>query len=145
MSQKSMSKNDPGGENGSGYCARHASSIRLRRSGPWCRACAARRASPPCADARASPRVCITAGRKSFWKRARSGSPATPGAKRPRARLKACARRCSDLKELVAELSLENRLLKKNMIWHGLGEESRYPRDPRSWRSSAWSSSPFWA
>ena len=24
--------------------------------------------------------VCITAGRKSFWKRARSGSPATPGA-----------------------------------------------------------------
>ena len=28
-----------------------------------------------------------------------------------------------DLKELVAELSLENRLLKKNMIGHGGGEE----------------------
>ena len=44
-------------------------------------------------------------------------------AKRPRARLKACARRCATLKELVAELSLENRLLKKNMIGHGGGEE----------------------
>ena len=51
--------------------------------------------SPPCAAARASPRVCSTAGRKRFWKPARSGSPATPGAKRPRARLKACARRCA--------------------------------------------------
>ena len=28
-----------------------------------------------------------------------------------------------DLKELVAELSLENRLLKKNMLGHGGGEE----------------------
>ena len=28
-----------------------------------------------------------------------------------------------DLKELVAKLSLENRLLKKNMIGHGGGEE----------------------
>ena len=34
-------------------------------------------------------------GSKAFWKRARSGSPATPGAKRPRVRLKACARRCA--------------------------------------------------
>ena len=84
-------------------------------------------ASPPCAAARASPRVCITAGRKSFWKRVRSGSPATPGAKRPRARLKACARRCATLKELVAELSLENRLLKKkhDRAWGRRG--MRYP------------------
>ena len=36
-----------------------------------------------------------TAGRKSFWKRARSGSPATPGTKRSRSRLKARARRCA--------------------------------------------------
>jgi hypothetical protein len=34
---------------------------------------------------RALPRVCITAGRRSFWKRARSALPATPGARRPRA------------------------------------------------------------
>ena len=32
---------------------------------------------------------------KEFLEAARSGSPATPGAKRPRARLKACARRCA--------------------------------------------------
>ena len=63
------------------------------------------------------PTVTITAGRKSFWKRARSGSPATPG------EVKGLRQEMRDLKELVAELSLENRLLKKNMIGHGGDEE----------------------
>ena len=40
-------------------------------------------------------RVCITAGRRNSSKRARSVSLATPDARRPRARLKACARRCA--------------------------------------------------
>src|ERR1043166_9748528 len=47
----------------------------------------------------------------------------------------------SALKEVVAELMLENRLLKKSTI--GVGEDG--PCDtptPRSWRSSGWSNSP---
>ena len=46
-------------------------------------------------------------------------SPATPGARRPRARLKFCAAR----PEGAGRRSLENRLLKKNMIGHGGDEE----------------------
>ena len=42
---------------------------------------------------------------------------------RERAGLKGLRQEMRDLKELVAELSLENRLLKKNMIGHGGGEE----------------------
>ena len=44
------------------------------------------------------------------------------------------------LKELVAELMIENRLLKKSVL--GGGEsDTRGIAPPRSWRSSAWSSS----
>src|SRR5712675_573318 len=44
------------------------------------------------------------------------------------------------LKELLAELMMENRLLKKSVL--GDGEfDIRVPPPPRSWRSSGWSSS----
>jgi hypothetical protein len=45
--------------------------------------CAARRASPNPVAARASPRRCPMAGRKSSWKPARSGLPAIRRAPRP--------------------------------------------------------------
>src|SRR5205809_451177 len=49
-------------------------------------------------------------------------------------------REAGALKEVVAELMLENRLLKKSTI--GAGEDGiRDTSPPRSWRSSAWSSS----
>src|SRR5215212_326056 len=50
-------------------------------------------------------------------------------------------REASALKEVVAELTLENRLLKKSAI--GAGEYVVWDAPPpRSWRSSAWSSNP---
>jgi transposase len=50
-------------------------------------------------------------------------------------------REASALKEVVAELTLENRLLKKSAL--GAGEDgARDIPAPRSWRSSGWSSNP---
>src|SRR4051794_1602473 len=57
---------------------RAGSSRPRRRSASCSRACGVRRASRSCAAARASPRRCIMAGRRTSWRRARSGSPATP-------------------------------------------------------------------
>ena len=75
--------------------ARRASSIRLRRRSElsW-QVCVARTAFPSCAAVRGAPRVCITAGRRSFWRPARSGFRATPPGKPPRAKSKSCAARC---------------------------------------------------
>ena len=50
-------------------------------------------------------------------------------------------REAGALKEVVADLVLENRLLKKSMSGAG-GDEARGTRPPRSWRSSGWSSNP---
>src|SRR5215469_4239413 len=53
--------------------------------------------------------------------------------------VKALRREASALKEVVAELTLENRLLKKSAI--GAGEDVAWERPPpRSWRSFGWSS-----
>jgi hypothetical protein len=54
---------------------------------------AARTASPSCAAARGSSRTCITAGRRNFWRLARSGWPGTPRGRRPRTRSRICAGR----------------------------------------------------
>src|SRR5262252_2709604 len=50
-------------------------------------------------------------------------------------------REASALKEVVAELMLENRLLKKARIGAGV-DFAINPPPPRNWRSSNWSSSP---
>src|SRR5262249_3929199 len=55
--------------------------------------------------------------------------------------VKELRRETSALKEVVAELTLENRLLKKSVM--GVGEDDAWDITPRrSWRSSGWSSSP---
>ena len=54
--------------------------------------------------------------------------------------VKALRRESRDLKEALADLTLENRLLKKSMIADG-GDEERDIPPPRSLRSSGWSSS----
>jgi transposase len=59
-----------------------------------------------------STRTSTTGGPRSFWSRARSGWRAIPPEKRPATRSKGWAQ-ARQLKELMAELMLENRLLKK--------------------------------
>src|SRR3981081_1578218 len=51
-------------------------------------------------------------------------------------------REASALKEVVAELTLENRLLKKSVTGDG-GGATRGIRLAKSWRSSGWSSTPI--
>ena len=65
------------------------------------------------------PRVCITAGRKSFWKRARSGFRGDTARQASSGGVKDLRREMHDLKEALAEQVLENRLLKKSMIGDG--------------------------
>ena len=81
-----------------------------------------RRASPNCAGARESSRTCITAGRRISSRPGRSGSAFDTARAATSDEVKDLRREASALKEVVAELTLENRLLKKNMIADGEGE-----------------------
>ena len=74
--------------------------------------------SPSCAAGRASPPRCIMAGRRS------SSRPASAALARRAAtsgEVKDLRRETAALKEVVADLTLENRLLKKSM--NGDGED----------------------
>ena len=82
---------------------------------------AARRASPNCAGARESSRTCITAGRRISSRRGRRLAGDTARAATSD-EVKDLRREASALKEVVAELTLENRLLNKSMIADGEGE-----------------------
>ena len=79
--------------------------------------------SPSCAGAKASPRASTTAGRRSSWKPASGGWPATRRGPRPPSEVKDLRRQALELKEVVAEQALELRLLKKSMIADG-GDEA---------------------
>ena len=89
---------------------------RRRRSALFRPVCAARTASPSCAGAKGSSRTSITAGRRNFWKLAGDTARAATSDE-----VKDLRREASALKEVVAELMLENRLLKKSTI--GAGED----------------------
>ena len=99
---------------------RPASSIRpKRRSASYWNAYAVRSRSPRCAAAKASLRACITTGRRSSWKPARSGLPAIRRGRATSDEVKVLRKEARDLKEVVAEQALELRLLKKSMIADG--------------------------
>ena len=76
-----------------------------------------------CAGAKASPRACITTGRRNSSKPARSGWQATRRVPPPPTRSRCLRRETRDLKEVVAEQALELRLLKKSMIADGGDDE----------------------
>jgi transposase len=61
------------------------------------------------------------AGRRSSWKPVKGGSPAARAATSDE--VKDLRRQAQALKEVVADLTLENRLLKKSMIADG-GDEA---------------------
>src|SRR5262249_29316430 len=63
----------------------HAGIIPLKRRSASCwKACVARTVLLSCAARKGSIRTCTTVGRRSSWRRARNGSPATPRVRRPR-------------------------------------------------------------
>jgi len=65
-----------------------------------------------------SIRTSTTVGRRSSWRRARNGSPATRRVRRPRTRSRSSRLR-RQLKETLAEVLIENRLLKKSVLGDG--------------------------
>src|SRR5262245_56513771 len=65
----------------------HAGIIPLKRRSASCwKACVARTALLSCAARKGSIRTCTTVGRRSSWRRARNGSPATRRVRPPRTR-----------------------------------------------------------
>src|SRR5437660_19704 len=83
------------------------------------RACAARRASQSSAVVRGSSRTCIIAGRRIFSKPARKRLAGDTARAATSDEVKDLRREASALKEVVAELTLENRLLKKSLTADG--------------------------
>ena len=82
-------------------------------------ACVAKRPLPNFAVEKASPRAFITNGRRSFSRQASVGLPVIRPERLLRAKVTALRREARDLKEVVAEQTLELRLLKKSMIADG--------------------------
>ncbi len=62
-------------------------------------------------------------GSKEFLEAGKKRLAGDTGRQATSGEVKGLGQEMRDLKALVAELSLENRLLKKNMIGHGGGEE----------------------
>ena len=84
--------------------------------------CEARKASPPCAVRKASRRACITAGPKEFLEAGKRRLAGDTARQATSPEVKDLRFESAALKEVVAELTLENRLLKKSMIGDGEDE-----------------------
>ena len=61
----------------------------------------------------------MTAGRRRSWRRARNGSRGDTARQASSGEVKSLRRESRALKEVVAELTLENRLRKKNRLADG--------------------------
>ena len=99
--------------------ARHARNTRGRRRSvlSW-KDYEARCRLPGCAGGKESARVCAIAGARSIWRLASSGWWVTQSA---RLEVTDLHRENEQLKQLVAELALKNRVLKKSVL--GMGSE----------------------
>ena len=64
-----------------------------------------------------NPRPPLVEGVPGRW--ARNGSPATRRERRPRTRSRSCKAEARQLKETLAEVLIENRLLKKSVLGDG--------------------------
>jgi len=82
----------------------------------------AKRPLPNFAVVKALPRASITNGRRSFWKLGSAGLPADTARAASTGEVTALRREARELKEVVAEQTLEPRLLKKIIIADG-GED----------------------
>ena len=130
MRQKSGPAKAAGRAGREGHPPSDAAAVFGRREDPhragWL--CAARTASPSCAGAKGIAQSLYYSWSKEFLeagKKRLAGDTARAATSATRSRI--CAARPQALKEVVAELTLENRLLKKSMIADGEDEDMRYP------------------
>jgi transposase len=118
MRQKIRAGERTGDTSRTSVARRGGTSRRKKRSALYWKACTAMTVSPSPAAARGSSRNFITAGRKTFSRRGRSDwlarAATSDEVRDPR-------REAGALKEVVAELTLENRLLKKSVTADGEG------------------------
>ena len=80
-------------------------------------------ASPNCAGVRALPKACITDWSKEFLEAGKRRLAGDTERSATGGEVKELRREVRDMKELVADLTLENRLLKKSMIGAGGDQE----------------------
>jgi hypothetical protein len=78
-----------------------------------------RTASRDCAVKKALTRIFTTIGRRTFWRRATSGWQAIPAREATSDEVKEIQAQARQLKELVAELMIENRLFKERVLGEG--------------------------
>ena len=78
---------------------------------------------PRCAAVRALPRACIIPGRRKFLEAGKNRLAGDTARQATVPEVKELRSQALALKEVVAELTLENRLLKKSMIGDGEDEE----------------------
>jgi transposase len=103
---------------------RRASSIRPRRRSASCwKACAARRASPSCAGAKGSPQSLYYSWSKEFLEAGKKRLAGDTAREATSPEVKGLRAEAVALKEAVADLTLENRLLKKSMLGDGGDDE----------------------
>ena len=106
------------------FAARHASSIRLRRrSGSWCPGLRGEESIAALCRREGIAEGLYYSWSKEFLEAGKKRLAGDTGRQATSGEVKGLRQEMRDLKELVAELSLENRLLKKNMIGHGGDEE----------------------
>ena len=86
-------------------------------------ACVVKNLLPNFAGVKALPRVSITNGRRSFSRQASVGLPGDTARAASTGEGQALRREARDLKEVVAEQTLELRLLKKSMTADGGDDE----------------------
>jgi len=75
-----------------------------------------------CAVARGSIQICTTNGAKSFWSLESNGLPGTSNARDTSSQGTGLKQENQQLKELVADLSLKNVVLKKSLVGSDLDE-----------------------
>src|SRR5262249_6773618 len=84
-----------------------------RRSASCWKACVARTALLSCAARKGSIRTWTTVGRRSSWRRARNGSPGDTAREATSDEVKELKAEARQLKQTLAEVLIENRLLKR--------------------------------
>jgi hypothetical protein len=98
--------------------------------------CAARTASPSCAARKASPRTSTIAGPRSSSKPARSRLAGDTAREATSDEVKELRAEARQLREALAEATIENRLLKKSVIAEGFDRFYTVPTAATAYRSA---------
>ena len=98
---------------------RHTRKLPKSKSGLSSKACVAKTVLPSCVAVRASIPMCNTAGARNFWRRVKKRLSGDTVREATSDEVKTLRAETASLKEALAEVVMENRLLKKSVIGDG--------------------------